>query len=303
MNTTILSLLSVAGLVLASCTSASESSSRDAMTSNVGVYDAPPRGILHARVAVPSFPISEKLTIGMNDVAADELVSLCANTDRFDVIERGQLDQLLKEQSLEGIVKGGELARPAEVRGVDYLLLGKVTNLRVKAEKTGKGFNLGSIPIPGAGSTLGLFDINDRNSRVQVDCGVDLRLVDPATGRVAVANFAEYQRVDTIGSMGVSVLGSRAQADADLEIDADSKGKILRLALDDCLRKMMSKIDKTLVARAKAVPAADAAKAGAGAASAAASEPPQTPKFCAGCGVQLKPDARFCAGCGAKVGG
>jgi curli biogenesis system outer membrane secretion channel CsgG len=301
MNTT-LTLLSVAGLVLAACTTASETSNRDAMTANVGSYDAPPRGIQHVRVAVPSFPKNEKLTAGMNDVASDELVSLCANADRFDVIERGQLEQLLKEQSLEGIVKGGELARPAEVRGVDYLLLGKVTNLRVKAEKTGKGFNLGSIPIPGAGSTMGLFDINDRNSRVQVDCGVDLRLVDPTTGIVAVANFAEYQRVDSIGSLGVSVLGSHGQADANLDVDADSQGKILRLALDDCLRKMMSKIDKTLVARAKAAaPALETPKAETATAQPAATE--QGKKFCGNCGKALKADARFCAECGQKTGG
>jgi len=75
------------------------------------------------------------------------------------------------------------------------------------------------------------------------------------------ANFSEYQRVDSLGSMGVSILGANSQADADLSVDADSQGKILRLALDDCIRKMMPKVDRALIARAKA----EAAKAAAAA--------------------------------------
>lgn len=256
MKTKLLAGLAVSALVLAGCTSSSESANRDQMTKNVGIYEPPGPGVVRVRVGVPAFPKGAKTTGDMSEAAADQLVSLCANTERFDVIERNQLDQLLKEQGLEGIVKNGEMAQPAQVRGVDYLMLGKITNFRVKAEKTSKGFNLGSIPIPGTHGALGLFDIKDQNSKIQVDVGVDLRLVDPTTGAVAVANFSEYQRVDTIGAMGVSVLGANSQASADLDIDEDSQGKILRLALDDCIRKMLSKVDRTLAARAKAAAAA-----------------------------------------------
>jgi curli biogenesis system outer membrane secretion channel CsgG len=286
-------------LAFAACTSSSESANRDQMTANVGIYPPPPSGIQRVRVGVPTFQKGDKLTAEMAELAADQLVSLAANTDRFDVIERNQLDQLLKEQSLEGIVRGGELAAPAQVRGVDYLMFGKITNFKVKAEKTSKGFNLGNLPIPGTGGGLGLFDINDQNSRIQVDVGVDLRLVDPSTGQVAVSNFAEYQRVDSLGAMGVSVLGANAKAEAELEVDADNQGKILRLAIDDCVRKMLPKVDSTLKARAKAA-------APAGSAATAPTEAPaggQAAKFCSGCGKPLQADAKFCAGCGAKTGG
>lgn len=297
-------LLSFASCVLAfaACTSSSESANRDQMTAHVGIYEPPPPGLQRVRVGVPPFQNGPKVTGDMSDVAADQMVSLAANTDRFDVIERNQLDQLLKEQSLEGIVRSSEIAQPAQVRGVDYLLYGKITNFRIKAEKTQKGFNLGSVPIPGTRGALGLFDINDKNSRIQVDVGVDLRLVDPSTGSVAASNFSEYQRVDSLGSMGVSVLGSNAKADAELEVDADSQGKILRLALDDCLRKMLTKVDRTLQARAKAnAPAAGAPAAGA--AEAVPAGGPSASKFCSGCGKPLKADAKFCADCGTKVGG
>ena len=240
------------GLLLVGCASSSESAERDKMTANVGIYEPPPPGIKMASVGVPGFQVEKSIQAEMSQQAADQLVSLGANTNRFEMIERNQLDALLKEQGLEGIVKGSELAKPAQVRGVDFLLLGKVTNLRVKAERTGTGFNLGSIPIPGTSGALGLFDINNRESKVHVDCGVDLRLVDPSTGKVAVANFSEYKRTDSIGALGISVLGANAKADADLKVNEDSQGKILRLALDDCLKKMMPKIDQVLVARAKA---------------------------------------------------
>jgi curli biogenesis system outer membrane secretion channel CsgG len=267
MNPKLLPGLVTSLLVFAACTSSSESANRDQMTAMVGIYEPPGPGVVRVRAAVPVFQKGDKLTTDMAELASDQLVSLMVNTDRFDVVERNQLEALLKEQGLEGIVRSGELAQMAQVRGVDYLLLGKITNFRVKAEKTSKGFNLGSIPIPGTRGALGLFDINDKNSKIQVDVGVDLRLVDPTTGSAMAANFSEYQRVDSLGAMGVSILGANAQADAELSVDADSQGKILRLALDDCIRKMLPKIDRALIARAKA----EAAKA-------AATAPAEQPK-------------------------
>jgi curli biogenesis system outer membrane secretion channel CsgG len=267
MNPKLLPGLVTSLLVFAACTSSSESANRDQMTAMVGIYEPPGPGVVRVRAAVPVFQKGDKLTTDMAELASDQLVSLMVNTDRFDVVERNQLEALLKEQGLEGIVRSGELAQMAQVRGIDYLLLGKITNFRVKAEKTSKGFNLGSIPIPGTRGALGLFDINDKNSKIQVDVGVDLRLVDPTTGSAMAANFSEYQRVDSLGAMGVSILGANAQADAELSVDADSQGKILRLALDDCIRKMLPKIDRALIARAKA----EAAKA-------AATAPAEQPK-------------------------
>lgn len=287
-------------LALAACTSSSESANRDAMTANVGVYDTPGPGIQRVRLGVPNFDPKGKLTADMNEVAADQLISLAVNTERFDVMERAQLDQLLKEQSLEGIVRGDELAQAAQVKGVDYLLIGKITNFKVKAEKTSKGFNLGSLPIPGTGGALGLFDINDKNSRIQVDVGVDLRLVDPSTGQTPVSNFSEYQRVDSLGAMGVSILGANAKADANLEVDADSQGKILRLALDDCIRKMLPKIDRTLRERAKASKAAENPAGAVEEVAPAGGQ--QGSKFCTNCGKPLKDGAKFCTDCGTKTG-
>lgn len=246
--------LLILALLAPACASTSESAQRDPLTANVGVYSAPPAGIERPRVGVPRFMVTgEGGGASLDELAADQLTTLAFQSDRFDVIERAQLEQLLDEQDLEGIVKAGEIAQPAQVRGVDYLFLGKVTNLRVKAEKSSGGFGLAKIA--GFGGGVGGFDYRRKDSKITAECGVDLRLVDPETGSLMAAHFGEFKRTDTIGAFGVEVLGFNAESDADLQVDEDNRGKILRLALDDALRKMLPRIDRelsTAAARARA---------------------------------------------------
>jgi hypothetical protein len=51
--------------------------------------------------------------------------------------------------------------------------------------------------------------------------------------------------------MGVDILGANAEAGSDIQIDDDNKGKILRLAIDDAIRKALPKIDRVLVSKSK----------------------------------------------------
>lgn len=281
--------------VLGACASTGESASRDQMTANVGLYPPPASDLQRVRLGVPAFTVAEGVEQKVSPLAADQITTLCANSQRFDVIERTQLDQVLKEQSLEGIVVGSEIARPAQVRGVEWLLLGKVTSLRVKQTDTGSSFNLGSIPIPGAaGQGLGLFGINNRDTVLKVECGVDLRLVDPSTGATVVADFSEFDRTDKASAMGLQILGGRVGAEAAIQVSEDDQGRILRLALDDCVRKMLPKIDRAL--RQRMPTATTAALPGT-----TAKETPAAGAFCSSCGGKLAQAAKFCAGCGQKV--
>jgi hypothetical protein len=101
----------------------------------------------------------------VDDLAADQMTTLLDQSDRFDVIERTQLTKLLDEQNLEGIVKPGELARPGQVRGVDYLLLGRVTNLRVKQESHDNSFGLAQV-----GGLLGGADVKHKDVSIKTEC-------------------------------------------------------------------------------------------------------------------------------------
>ena len=291
-------------LGLAGCQSTSETAERDQLTAHVGIYDPPTTPLEKVRVGVPPYAVT-KGAEGLADIASDQSVTLMVNTERFSMIERTQLFQLLKEQGLEGIVRNGELARQAQVRGVDFLLLGKVTNFRVKAEKSKAGFGFGNIAGP-LGINVGGFDNTNKKSRIKAEVGVDIRLVDPSTGETPVAQFGEYTRTDEIGAIGIEVLGTNAEADAELNIDEDNKGKLLRLALDDAIRKMLPKTDRYLRQRAaEKKPAAAPAPAAPPAPPAVSTPPaptePAAKKFCTGCGKELVAGAKFCAGCGVKT--
>ena len=298
------------------CASSKESAGRDTLTENVGRYDAAPSGVVKPRVGVPPFNVKTGAGFSggndLNDLAADQMTTLLDASDRFAVIERTQLQKLLDEQNLEGIVVPGEMAKPANVRGVDYLLLGKVTNLRVKKENKSRGFGLAQV-----GGLVGGADVKKKDVVITTEAGVDIRLVDPTTGEVLLSNFSEYKKTDEAGAFGLDVLGANAEADANIQIDEDDKGKILRLALDDALRKSMPKLDKFLKsgkvkaagqsAEAPASPAAPAApsapinSAVAPSAAAPAAPAAAAKKFCGSCGKQVAAGTKFCPSCGSKV--
>jgi len=239
-------------LVVGGCKTSTETAQADDLTAHVGQYGPPPSHLQLKRAGVPQFLDASPKEKARADVenlgalAADQTTTLLVNSYRFDVIERSQLDQLLNEQGLEGIVNPNELAQPGRVSGVDYLVIGKITNYRVKIEQSTTGFSLGTIV-----GSIGLGDVKSDTTEITVDCGIDLRVVSPTTGSVIAAEFGEYKKTDTLNALGVSVLGADATADGELYLDADNQGKVLRLAIDHCLRKMMPKLDRALLARQK----------------------------------------------------
>lgn len=322
-----IALLSGAG----GCASTGETARTDPVTAQVGNYSPPPQNIQKARVGVPQFQVQSLGGWGtggsdLDRLAADQMSSVLHQSRRFDVIERAQLEQLLKEQDLEGIVDPSEAAQTARVRGVDYLLLGKVTNFRIKAERTDRGVGIGGGGglLGKIGNTVGGAQVNKSDLRIHSEAGVDLRLVDPTTGQVAVAHFGEFKRTDSASGMGLGLGGINVQGNADIQVSNDDAGKILRLALDEALRKMLPEIDEVLLARGATQPGAalggsltvnptgpapaDAPpsqiaqppaqpQAGAG----TAEQPTAAKKFCGECGTQIAATAKFCPSCGNKV--
>ncbi|MEX0745809.1 MAG: CsgG/HfaB family protein, partial [Phycisphaeraceae bacterium] len=259
-------LVTTAGVLSGGCASTGETGTRDAVTENVGNYSAPPGGVEKPRVGVPPFAVETEGSgfsfsgRDLEGVAADQMTTLLFRTDRFSVIERAQLEQLLREQDLEGIVRPGELARMGQVRGVDYLLIGKITGFRVRTDRTsqGGGLSRGWVSDQIGGITGG---VNQDRVTISTELGVDIRLVNPETGEVKVAEFSDFRREDTAESMGINVAGVGAEGDAEIRIDEDDAGKVLRLAFDDAIRKMLPRLDRMLrndhAAAAATQPAAD----------------------------------------------
>ncbi len=253
-RSTVLFASSLPLLLLASCASTGESAGSDRLTAHVGHYSPPPAGALRPKVGVPAFSVTGKSAKNeMNEVAADQATTLLVNSGRFIIIERAQLDKLLAEQNLSGIVRDGELSAQNNVEGVEYLLIGKVSNFRTKVSKTKTGLGIAKVGLGAFG--LGGGDVKNEKVEITTDCGVDLRLVDPSTGRILVSDFSEYKRTDSASAMGVEILGVNATADADMKISDDDYGKILRLALDEAIRKMLPRVDSE-IARMAPPPAA-----------------------------------------------
>jgi curli biogenesis system outer membrane secretion channel CsgG len=331
------SLLVLGGLLCFAygCSNTGESASRDKLTANVGKYDPPPsiKGE-KPRVGVPPFKVTTsggiKNTNNLPTIAADQMTTLMDQTGRFDMIERAQVEQLLDEQNMEGIVRPDQMAKAGQVLGVDYLLIGKVTNFRVKSDQTKSGLNLGGIggAVGGGRFGAGNSGFDQKKQNIKTECGVDIRLVDPTTGKVVASQFGEFTRTDSASALGISVLGIGANSDAEVSIEEDDAGKILRLAFDDALRKMLPKIDQAITSRPKtsggSAPAAKAkvkasaapaeeADTDAGAADAtppAKSAPANSAvesgatagsKFCPECGTKVAANAKFCPKCGAKI--
>jgi curli biogenesis system outer membrane secretion channel CsgG len=342
-------LLAFAGLVCAlacGCASTKDTASADKLTQNVGKYSPPPSvsDDDKPKVGVPSFVIQSvpgqfrgnKTELAQN--AADQMTTLLVESGRFNVVERAQVEQLLKEQDMEGIVRPDQAAKAGQVLGTDYLLLGKVTNFRVKQSQTKSGVDVGGIGgmVGGGKFGAGSTGFDKKNQQLTTEIGVDIRLVDSSTGQITIAKQSEFNRTDSAGALGISVFGVGGSSDAQVTIEEDDAGRLLRLAFDKAVREMLPEVDSKILskgARAKrnaasakvnevhsrpthsaavaaepaedadaAAPDADAdAPAPAAKAPAAKSNAAAAKKFCPECGEPLAAGAKFCPKCGAKI--
>jgi len=188
---------------------------------------------------------------------------------------------------------------------VDYILIGKVTNFRVKAEKSAAGFGLGDISGP-LGVRVGGFDYKNKKSRVKAEVGVDIRLVDPSTGQTPVAQFGSTTGPTRSAPWASRSLGRAPRPKPTSRSMRTTRASFLRLALDDAIRKMLPKTDKLLKQRAKDKKPADVGAAAAAETPSATTPPPAgtepaAKKFCGNCGKQIAAGVKFCGSCGAKA--
>jgi curli biogenesis system outer membrane secretion channel CsgG len=318
------------------CAKTGESAGRDTLTQNVGNYPSPPSNAPTPRLGVPTFTVEgQPAGFGGNKeelgrIAADQLTTLAHKTRRFEVIERAQLQQLLREQNMEGIVRPDQMAKAGQVLGSQYLLYGSVTSFRIKSESTSTGVNAGGLgSLLGGRFGGGDTGYNQRNVTIKTEVGVDIRLVDPTTGGLLTSEFGEFNRLDTAEALGISVMGFGTQNDAQVQVSQEDAGKLLRLALDDAMRKMIPEIDAKLAAKARAAapatpvppaavnpppapaPVAPAAPAmpaptpvAADPSPAAKTETPAPaakPRFCSHCGKPVPAGAKFCENDGTKI--
>ncbi len=133
------------------------------------------------RIGVPKFGFDiESVGEGVSDVLARELYK----SGRFDVIERTELETLIGEidfEQSEYVEK--ETGVPlGQVKGVDYLLIGKITFFGYEEKEKGGGGAIFGKVFGGAG-----VEAKTKKARATFD----IRLVEVKTGKVIYAESAE----------------------------------------------------------------------------------------------------------------
>lgn len=296
----------VAALILAALagcgTSTKEEYKRDPMP-EIGNYKPHPEPWTKVRVAVNKFMdktnnrASHSRPVG--EQAGEQYETLVVRSDRFNVVERLQLENILKEQGLEGVVDPAELAKPGRIRGVDYLFLGAITNFRVKINKTKTGGGIFDAVI----KPIAPLDIDTSKTEIETQVGVDIKLVNTTTGEIIAKDFGEVSRIDTASAWGVRVLGIGGSAKNELKIDEDAQGKLLRWALDESYKKILPILDNRFSKPQPTYCPTCKVELASGSNFCTKCGKSSTKPTCSkvGCGQELESGAKFCNKCGTKV--
>jgi len=173
---------------------------------------------LKKRVAVINFEDRSGYGHQIGNGVADMLVTSLVESDQFIVIERNELDEVLKEQGLgqSGLVTPQSAAKVGQLLGVQRIITGSVTEFGSKENKVGGGFG---------GFNLG---VSTTTARVTVD----LRIVDTNTGEITMAKTGEGEDsstgLDNVGIQDIDFHNSSTWDNTQLGIAA-------RAAINQCV--------------------------------------------------------------------
>lgn len=233
------------GLVcVVGCATHESSFSRNETPAGVGIYSRPPAGYISPKPTMGVLEFKDKTGNRNKGVAAaDQLTTLWVKSKRFTVVERTRLKDILKEQNMEGIVRPGEIPPAGEVRGCRYLCYGSVTDFEIKTtnSRKGGGFLRGITRAVG----VPVLDFDFSKSELFFHIGIDVRIVDTTTGEIVFAELADVKRTETAKGMGLGIAGIDVSKSGSVKIDNKNQGRLLRLALDEVVKKLLPEIDNT----------------------------------------------------------
>lgn len=173
-------------------------------------YDGP-----RARIAVASFEDkTKKGGAEIGDGMATMLTTALVNSNRFLVLERDVLDEVLREQDLgaSGRVRAETAAPTGEIEGADMLVIGAVTAFEPDRMGIGGG-------LVGLGTLIGTAILHERNRNVPIAAAaykesyvaIDVRAVDAATSRVLFTASIDAKGYDWGGGVITEIGGGRSR--------------------------------------------------------------------------------------------
>jgi len=200
-----------------------------------------PYNDLKARIAVTTFEDKTGRGYGrIGEGMATMFTTALVNSDRFIVLERDLIDEVIREQDLAswGRIKAGTGAPTGEIEGAELLLTGAVTEF--EPEKFGLGGG-----IIGLGTLITSAILHEKNSNIPIAAAtyveshiaIDVRLIDTATSRILAAVSAEGCGQDWGGGVIAEVGGGRSRlplAFGGFQKTATEKAirKVIDLAMD-----------------------------------------------------------------------
>lgn len=152
-----------------------------------------------ARITVAKFVDKSGRGYGaIGEGMTDMLTTALFNTNRFIVLERGELGEVLREQDLgaSGRIKQGTEAPIGEIEGAELLVVGAITEFEPNA-----GGAAGGLAVPGFGLGIGV-----KTAHV----AIDIRIIDAKTSRILAAHTVEGRAQDVGGLGGIAVGGPLA---------------------------------------------------------------------------------------------
>ena len=235
-------------------------------------YDGP-----KARVAVSRF--TDKTGKGwwtgaIGDGMAEMLTTALFHSNRYIVLERQTVSDVLKEQDLgqAGRIKKGTEAQVGEIEGAELLIAGAVTEFEGAASGGGGG-------LGGVGGTAGRILGGIAGGIKKAHMAIDVRVIDAKTSRIVAATSVEGEATDfSLGGALGGYGGGGALGGALGGWSKTPTEKALRICIQEAVKFIVSKTPATYyrhgapaAAAASRPVAAAAGGAAAGAAMASAS--------------------------------
>ncbi|MBO3461122.1 MAG: CsgG/HfaB family protein [Aetokthonos hydrillicola CCALA 1050] len=177
-------------------------------------------------------------TIGVSEILVNKLVK----SGNFQVIERSQLEQVLKEQNLgaSGRVDANSAAKIGRVLGVDAVVIGSITGFNIEENNGGLG-----IPLFGGGKIGG--------GRKTAHVKLNVRLVNTNTAEILLT--AEGNGKSSNGDGSIEIRGYN------VDKNSSKEAKLMTNAVVDAVNQVSEQISTNstkLAAASKSVPSISA---------------------------------------------
>jgi curli biogenesis system outer membrane secretion channel CsgG len=174
----------------------------------------------------------------IGDGMADQLVTALFNTNRFIVLERETLSDVLSEQDLgaSGRIRKDTAAPIGEIEGAELLVVGAVTVFEGAA--SGAGGGVGGFGKGILGGIMGGYK--------KAHMAIDLRIIDTRTSRIVAATSVEGEATDVnLGGLVAGWGGSGALAGGLGGWKNTPTEKALRICIKEAVQFVVSKTPQT----------------------------------------------------------